>query len=1405
MAIVKQRRLYWVGLVAAMLALATGVASAASCVVSGNSVTCTGGPAASVSIPIPNSFTAPSTVTGTPYPSALAVSGAPAGATVSTVSLTLNGYTSAAPTTGDNSADVGILLADPNSKNLQILRCAGNGSSGSGANNVNVVIVDGGSTIPACAGGNRGGWMPSSEPTWAPGAYDDSARDLEVSPNYGVTIGNSASSIGTGTLNGVFLGEPVNGTWNLYLADDGVGFGAGISFSSWSITITYTGATTPTTTTLSAATPSNNASGTAYASSPNDGVTLTATVTAGATGTVTFQDVSKSPVTNLTCSGGNPATLSGGTATCVTSFSSEGIHSLLASYSGNAIYIGSSSSADYVFVQNHATNTGTTYCNAGAISNNGASNSALGQGQTGTTPYPSVIFVGDGSNTDITTSVSTVSVELNGVAASNLSHMLLMAPDGSHAFDFWSTITNVGAGSYSIIDRQPALPSDSPSAGMYGPAAYSLDNDPPNDAFTPSAPLPAPQLPSSFMVAEPAGTGSFGAAFVGAEAHGAWSLYMFNDNGTAAPVNGGWCLDIAAAIGTATTTTVTQNLTRAGLGQAVTFTATVLGSGGVNKGTVTFTENGSPLTGAPNSGVAAVSAGVAMIATSSLPEGDHTITATYNDSTETYNESIGTTTMRVDKATSTPTLSGSTWSYCNSGTVTIPRGTLAINDLGPAQPNPSNIFVTNLPGKIANVSVTLEGFHLPDGGNILESMLVGPNGASVPAAAQTLDFVSLIGNNDPFGPQNTTFEDSAAAVTCSTTPNAPPATDGPTSCGATSYTASSFYTLPGGIQHASPAGAFTFNTGTLTGTGGGVYLDTNPNGTWSLYFNQTLHTTGGGLSGGWCANFTENPVSVAVEKSHSGNFTQGQQGAQFAINITNDGPGATGDPDGNHPLTVVDVLTADFTAGTLPTGTPWNCSAVSKVVTCTSDLAVAQGDSYPTLTIPVNVSNTAGTGDINQVSVSGAGVTGTLSNVDNVTIQPAAFLAISKAPMGAFTQGQTAEWDLTVSNEAPSGTTNGTVSVTDTLPAGYTIANFGSTQFWSCTGAGTGAASCSTTQVVAGGSSFSLIHIIVNVPANSATSVTNNASAWGGGDLDHTNSSNAATTFSTVTVAQSQFVLTTAANPSNGGTVMPTSGGSYNSGAVVPITASPASGYAFVNWTSSPGSVANSTSPSTSITMNAAESVTANFAVALTYTPSLNFGTVYLNSKHKMTGTITNNSGTNVTFTSATITLGTADAGAYKPFLYCTGTPLKPGKSCTFAVDLTADTVGTLTATLNIFDSAGTQEVSLTASVIDPIAQFNLKTLSFGSVAVNGSKTLPVQLKNVGLTDLNINNVSIMGSNSTGLSASSGCPASLTPNSSCMIEVTFAPTAKGARAGSLAVTDNVAAGKSAIPISGTGH
>jgi len=114
-------------------------------------------------------------------------------------------------------------------------------------------------------------------------------------------------------------------------------------------------------------------------------------------------------------------------------------------------------------------------------------------------------------------------------------------------------------------------------------------------------------------------------------------------------------------------------------------------------------------------------------------------------------------------------------------------------------------------------------------------------------------------------------------------------------------------------------------------------------------------------------------------------------------------------------------------------------------------------------------------------------------------------------------------------------------------------------------------------------------------PQSPSTGVQDNFSSWSdAGAISHTVTAAAATTSYTATFNTS-YQLTTAASPTAGGSVAPVSGTYYSSGAVVNLTATPNSGYGFSGWI---GPVANSGSASTTVTMNAPESVTANFATA---------------------------------------------------------------------------------------------------------------------------------------------------------------------------------------------------------------
>ena len=285
-----------------------------------------------------------------------------------------------------------------------------------------------------------------------------------------------------------------------------------------------------------------------------------------------------------------------------------------------------------------------------------------------------------------------------------------------------------------------------------------------------------------------------------------------------------------------------------------------------------------------------------------------------------------------------------------------------------------------------------------------------------------------------------------------------------------------------------------------------------------------------------------------------------------------------------------------------------------------------------------------------------------------------------------------------------------------------------------------------------------------------------------------------------------QYQLTTAANPTNGGTVSPSSGNFYNANTVVPLTATPNAGFTFSNWT---GNVANASSASTTITMGSPQSVTANFVSSpqiILNPTSINFGTSYLFTLKTHSVTVTNAGSSTVTISSVTITPGGGtNKDDYTELSFCPKN-LQPGKSCSITVFFFAGNIGSPSATLNVNDNASgsPQQVSLTATVINPIPSFNPQLLHFGSVHVGNHSTKNVTLTNIGTTALNISNVNVTGQNAGDFSANSGCPSSLAPNTSCTIAVIFTPSHQGSRSANLTVTDNALVGTQKVPLTGSG-
>jgi len=121
--------------------------------------------------------------------------------------------------------------------------------------------------------------------------------------------------------------------------------------------------------------------------------------------------------------------------------------------------------------------------------------------------------------------------------------------------------------------------------------------------------------------------------------------------------------------------------------------------------------------------------------------------------------------------------------------------------------------------------------------------------------------------------------------------------------------------------------------------------------------------------------------------------------------------------------------------------------------------------------------------------------------------------------------------------------------------------------------------------------------IAVATTQSGGTGIRDVFASWSdGGGASHSISVGAAPATYTASFT-TQFQLTIGAAPAAGGTVTPASGTYFNSGAVVAIAAAPNTGYTFTNWT---GSVASAGSASTTVTMNGALAVTANFSTMVT-------------------------------------------------------------------------------------------------------------------------------------------------------------------------------------------------------------
>jgi len=242
-------------------------------------------------------------------------------------------------------------------------------------------------------------------------------------------------------------------------------------------------------------------------------------------------------------------------------------------------------------------------------------------------------------------------------------------------------------------------------------------------------------------------------------------------------------------------------------------------------------------------------------------------------------------------------------------------------------------------------------------------------------------------------------------------------------------------------------------------------------------------------------------AAVTVVKTGPATIAMGAA-YNYTLTVNNTGGTATA-----ANVVVQDQLPAGVqaTGATNATCTPLNSAAA--LVTCTIPTAIAAaGNTVVTLAVTApttggsitNYAATSPTGTGNPATAPGTACnTATTSCSSAATTVQAPVLNLTKTHTGNFTAGTNGTYTLTASNSG-NLTTSGTVTVTDTLPTGLSFVS-GTGTGWTCSASGQ-TVTCTSTTAIAANASGSPISLVVGVASAAVPSVTNTASASGGGD-----------------------------------------------------------------------------------------------------------------------------------------------------------------------------------------------------------------------------------------------------------------------------------------------------------------
>lgn len=265
---------------------------------------------------------------------------------------------------------------------------------------------------------------------------------------------------------------------------------------------------------------------------------------------------------------------------------------------------------------------------------------------------------------------------------------------------------------------------------------------------------------------------------------------------------------------------------------------------------------------------------------------------------------------------------------------------------------------------------------------------------------------------------------------------------------------------------------------------------------------------------------------LAVNKSGPATTTVGVP-FDYVISLDNVGSGPT-----TGTITVADTLAAGLTINSVTAGTDFSCPVVGQTVTCTRSTPIPAG-ALGVNVATINVTPSA-TGPIsNTATVSGGGDTNpgndTTTPVET-TVIPAGTpdLAITLGAPAAATVGNPFDYVIYLSNVG-TAPTSGTITVSDTIPAGATISSVTPGAGFVCPPPAGQVVTCTSSDPIAAGTTNQVAVTIQVVPTAPGPLSNSTASVSGGADTNPANDVAPPSTTSVATVSASAV-----ANPDTG-------------------------------------------------------------------------------------------------------------------------------------------------------------------------------------------------------------------------------------------------------------------------------